>query len=172
MRAAMKSDSQRVVTIVLFVIYACLLTAVILFKFPFSYDETGGRRIVNLVPLMGSFSGNGVIRYDQLVENVLIFVPMGIYLGMVKRNWSFWRKTLLIVGVTVTFEVTQYSFAIGRADITDVLTNALGGIVGIGIYAMLSKILRTRANGVINVAALTLTVFVLLYSVFLLSRSR
>ena len=172
MKTATKSESQRVLTIVLFAVYACLLVGVILFKFPFSYDETGGKRIVNLVPLMGSFSRDGVIRYDQIIENVLIFVPLGVYLCMVKTNWSFWKKTLPIVVVTVAFEVIQYVFAIGRADITDVLTNALGGIVGIGLYALLDKVLRNRTNGVINVAALILTVFVLLYSAFLLSRSR
>ena len=169
---AMKSEPRNGLTIALGVIYALLLTGVILFKFPFSYDETGGKRIVNLVPLMGSFSRDGVIRWDQIVENVLIFVPLGVYFCMVKGSWPFWKKTLLIAGVTVAFEIIQYIFAIGRADITDVLTNALGGIVGIGFYALLAKVLRNRTNVVINIAALILTVFVLLYSAFLLSRSR
>jgi glycopeptide antibiotics resistance protein len=39
---------------------------------------------------------------------VLIFVPLGLYLSMVKAKWSFWKKTLVILGVTVAFEIIQY----------------------------------------------------------------
>jgi glycopeptide antibiotics resistance protein len=167
-----KLEPRSILTVALFTIYALLLTGIILFKFPFSYDDAGGTRVVNLVPLMGSFTETGVLRYGELIENVLIFVPFGIYICMVKGNWSFWKKTLLFLAVTVTFETIQYIFAIGRADITDVLGNTLGGIIGIGVYALLSRVLKNRTNGVVNVVALILTVFVLGYSAFLWSRGR
>jgi glycopeptide antibiotics resistance protein len=169
---AMKSDKSSVLSIVLFAIYAALLIGVILFKFPFSSEATGNGRAVNLIPFAGSFRSDGVFRLDELIENVVIFVPLGVYLSMVKRDWSFARKLLLVVGVTVAFETIQYIFAIGRADITDVLTNTLGGLVGIGVYAVVARLLGKRTDRVINVVALILTVFVLSYSAFLWSRSR
>jgi glycopeptide antibiotics resistance protein len=168
---AMKSETGSTLTIALFAIYALLLVGVILFKFPFSYQDTGSGRVLNLIPLAGSFR-DGVLRLDEILENVLIFVPLGLYLAMLKGNWSFWKKTLLIVGLTVAFEIIQYVFAIGRADITDVITNTLGGLIGIGLYAALARVFKNRTDGVINVVALILTVFVLLYSAFLWSRSR
>jgi glycopeptide antibiotics resistance protein len=169
---AMKSDRSNVLSIVLFAIYAALLIGVILFKFPFSSEATGNGRAVNLIPFAGSLRSDGVLRLDELIENVVIFVPLGVYLSMVKRDWSFARKILLVVGVTVAFETIQYIFAIGRADITDVLTNTLGGLVGIGVYAVVARLLGKRTDRVINVVALVLTVFVLSYSAFLWSRSR
>lgn len=66
------------------------------------------------------------------------------------------KKLLAIVGLTFAFEIIQFIFAIGRTDITDVLSNTLGGIIGIGIYALLSKVLKSRTNKVINVVALLL----------------
>jgi glycopeptide antibiotics resistance protein len=166
------AGGRSILTIALFTIYAVLLVGVILFKFPFKYAETADGRVLNLIPLAGSFDKNGTLRLDELIENVLIFVPFGIYIGMVKPNWSFARRILPIVGTSVAFETIQYIFAIGRADVTDVMTNTLGGLVGIGVYALLSNALKFRAERVINVVALILTVIVFLYSAFLLSRSR
>ena len=166
------SHRTGVLTIVLFAIYAALLIGVILFKFPFSSEATGDGRTVNLIPLAGSFGPNGALRLDELVENILIFVPLGVYIGMVKRNWSFVKRFLPIAATSVAFEAIQYIFEIGRADITDVLTNTLGGLIGIGVYAVLSRALGHRIDRVFNAVALVLTVFVLLYSAFLWSRSR
>jgi glycopeptide antibiotics resistance protein len=163
---------QRIVTIALFAIYGLVLVGVILFKFPFSYQEDVGGRVLNLIPLAGSYGDAGVLRVDELVENVLIFVPFGLYLSMVKRTWSFWRRSALILGVTVAFEIIQYIFAIGRADVTDVLTNAIGGMLGIGLYALLSRVFKGRTDLVINVVALILTVAALLELVFLRSHAR
>ena len=172
METAKRPTSQRVVTIVLFAIYALVLMGVILFKFPFSYQEDSNGRVLNLIPLAGSFREDGVLRLGELVENVLIFVPFGLYLSMVARSWSFWKKTLLIFGVTVAFEVIQYVFVLGRADITDVLTNAIGGVLGIGVYALLTRALKARTDWVINVVALILTVAALFELGFLLSHAR
>ncbi|MEN6314779.1 MAG: hypothetical protein ABFD25_11070 [Clostridiaceae bacterium] len=66
----------------------------------------------------------------------------------------------------------QFIFAIGRADITDVLSNTLGGIIGIGIYALLSKVLNGRANKVINVLAAVFTILALLLVALLLVSHR
>ncbi len=170
--SVMKPDARSILTFALFAIYALVLVGIILFKFPFSYQEDGNGRVLNLIPLAGSYREGGTLRVDELVENVLIFVPFGLYLSMVKRTWSFWRRTLLILGVTIAFEIIQYIFAIGRADITDVLTNAIGGAVGIGLYALLSRVLKGRTDLVINVVALILTVAALLELAFLLSHAR
>jgi glycopeptide antibiotics resistance protein len=170
--SATKPSARSILTIVLFAIYALVVIGVILFKFPFSYQEDGSGRVLNLIPLAGSYRKDGVLRVDELIENVLIFVPLGLYLSMVKRAWSFWRRSSVIVGVTVAFEIIQYIFAIGRADITDVLTNAIGGMLGIGLYALLSRALKAKTNRIINVVALFLTVAALLELGFLLSHAR
>ena len=172
MNTAAKLQTQRVLTIVLFAIYALVLVGIILFKFPFSYQEDGSGRVLNLIPLAGSYRNGGVLRVDELVENTLIFVPFGLYLSMVKRTWSFWRRTVLILGVTVAFEIIQYIFAIGRADITDVLTNAIGGMLGAGLYGVLTRVLKGRTDLVITVVALILTVAALLELAFLRSHAR
>lgn len=56
-----------------------------------------------------------------------------------KPSWSFTTKILTIVGTTVAFETIQYVFAIGRADITDILASTLGGLPTRCVLNQLSK---------------------------------
>lgn len=129
-------------------------------------------RIINLIPLLGSFDNTGALRFSEIRVNILAFIPLGIYICMLKALWPFVKKVLAIVSLTLAFEMTQFIFAIGRADITNVLSNALGGIIGIGIYTLLSRILKGRTNKVINVLAAVFTILALLLAALLLISHR
>lgn len=66
----------------------------------------------------------------------------------------------------------QFIFAIGRADITGVFSNTLGEVIGIGIYALLFKLMKGKANKVLNVLAAVLTALAILFVVLLLVNHR
>jgi glycopeptide antibiotics resistance protein len=157
---------------VLFAIYLLALTWLILFKLQFAIPNRTEGRVINLIPLLGSFNDNGVIRFSEIRVNILAFIPLGIYICMLKANWPFVKKGLAIVVFTLAFEITQFIFAIGRFDITDVLSNTLGGIIGIGIYALLSRILKGGTNKVINILAAVFTILALLLAALLLISHR
>lgn len=164
----MKSKKQNTLTIVLFVIYILMLTGIILFKLPFYSEKiSDGIRVINLIPFQGSFDANGVILLREIIYNILLFIPLGIYIGMLKSEWSFVRKVLPAIGLSLLFEVIQFIFAMGRTDITDILGNTLGGIIGIGIYALLSKIFKSRTIKIVNILALALTVCAVLRFAYL-----
>lgn len=48
------------------------------------------------------------------------------------------------------FEVLQFIFAIGGSDITDLLGNTLGGMIGSGVYVVFRKLFRTKVNKILN----------------------
>jgi glycopeptide antibiotics resistance protein len=162
----------RVLTAVLFAIYLVLLVAIILFKFPFQYQLTASGRVLNLIPFAGSYSDPRGLAIGAVIENVLIFVPLGVDLAMLRRNWSFGRKTLIIAATSVAFEVIQFVFAIGRSDITDVICNTLGGVLGIGVYVVFAKLFRGRTTLVLTVIQLITTVLALAFFTFLRLHSR
>ena len=168
----LKSEKQNTLTLVLSIIYLLALIWLILFKMQFSVTDMNGARIINLIPFLGSFDGNGVIHFAEIRDNILAFIPLGIYICMLKGPWSFVRKLFVIVALTFTFEILQFIFAIGRADVTDLLSNTLGGIIGIGIYKLLSMVLKGKTNKVINVLAAILTVLALLLVTLLLLSHR
>jgi glycopeptide antibiotics resistance protein len=170
--SAQKSQAPGTLTLVLFVIYAALLVAVILFKFPFQYQLTGAGRQLNLIPFAGaSIDGRGT-GIGEDIENVFIFVPFGIYLSMLKNRWSFGKKALVIAATSVAFETIQFVFGIGRADVTDVLCNTLGGVIGIALYFMSVNVLRSRTNRVLNIVAIVITVLVTAFFAFLRMHSK
>lgn len=163
----MKLEKRNTLTIVLFAIYVLALIGIILFKPPFYSEKVGSIREINLIPLLGSFGNNGVILWRDIIYNILVFIPFGIYICMLKSKWAFIKKVLPIIGFTLAFEILQFIFAIGRTDITDILGNTLGGIIGIGIYALLFKIFKDRTIKVVNTLALVFTICALLLFAFL-----
>lgn len=166
----MKQKKSNTLTLVLFVIYLLALTWLILFKLQFSVPVMEEGRILNLIP---SFLG-GSYGYllSEIRNNVLVFVPFGIYICMLKADWSFLKKALAIVALTLAFELAQFIFIIGRADITDVLANTLGGLIGIGVYALAFKFMKGKTNKVINIFAAIITIFALVLTVFLIANNR
>lgn len=161
-----KAKRNNTLTFILFIIYVLGLIWIILFKLHFSFAEIDMVRNINLIPFQG-FTAIGA----NEIYNVLFFIPLGIYICMLKNKWLFIIKVTIIFGLSLSFEIIQYIFAIGRTDITDLLCNTLGGITGIGIYALSFKILKNRTNKVINIVALVLTVCISIFFALLVTDS-
>lgn len=159
----MNQKQQRYFTAFLFAVYLLALIWIIVFKLHFSLSDIPYYRSVNLIPLKGSAYGQ---LSAEVLNNVYIFIPFGIYLSMLKGEWSFWQKTLTIAFVSITFECLQYLFAIGASDITDVIGNTLGGIIGIVIYALFHFILKSQTNKILNGIALFVTLGIPLFLIF------
>ena len=152
-------------TFVLFIIYVLALNWLVLFKLQFSFDQIDRVRVINMIPLNGSV-------FSEVYNNIRIFVPLGIYICMLKSKWSFIKKLFTIFGLTLAFEFLQFVLAIGRSDITDILANTLGGTIGIGIHKLLFMILKHRTNKFINLFALVLTSCALFFIIFIFKRHR
>ena len=146
--------NQKIITMGLLVIYLLVLTWIILFKMTLSFQELPELRGINLIPFAGSVIVNNQLDLSEIINNVLIFVPFGVYISMLKPDWAFLKKVAPIAGVSLLFEVLQYIFAIGGTDITDFIGNTLGGIIGIGIHLLLYRFFKTKINKVLNILAL------------------
>lgn len=153
------------ITKVLFIVYIIILTWIILFKMQFDIAslEAMNLRNINLVPFAGSLIVNNKVDISEIILNVVVFVPFGIYLCMLKEEWSFLKKIVPIFLASLIFETLQYIFAIGASDITDLIGNTLGGIIGIAIFVLLSKIFKNKTIKIINVLALIVTIIVILF---------
>jgi glycopeptide antibiotics resistance protein len=152
-------DRAETVLFALLCVYLPLLAGVILFKLPFYSTAGDTARVINLIPLAGSFDDQGNLIWGEIAYNTLLFVPFGIYLGMLTR-WTFRQQVLAIAGLSLGFELAQYLFALGVTDVTDLIDNTLGGVVGIGIATVLTKLFGTAATRIVTVLASLLTVLV------------
>lgn len=165
-----KNNKQKKLTIVLFTVYFLILTWMILFKMSFSFKDLVGFRSVNLVPYSDSTIVNGRIGIKEIIYNVIGFIPFGIYICMMTDNWSFLKKVISIGGVSLLYESLQFIFAIGASDITDLIGNTFGGIVGITIYYCISKLFKSnqKINKVLNIIALIATILIVVFLTILI----
>lgn len=133
---------------VLFAVYLVLLVWVVLWKLEVPFVGTGDLRRLKLAP----FAAGGGISANTPVElgiNVLLFLPFGIYLGLLAARWPWWKAAGIVAGTSLLFEVTQYVLAIGVADVTDIIVNTTGGVAGFGVLTWARRGLRERTTAVL-----------------------
>ena len=158
----MKRKSNCLATI-LFLIYLALLVWIILFKLQFSISDLDKVRSINLIPFHYDKEVGAAFHLTEVLENFLIFVPMGIYLQMLLPRTKLYVKFMLIAGTSFLLETMQYILAVGRSDITDVLTNTAGGLLGLAIYSMAARLIgnRIKANRLFSILAGIVSVVVI-----------
>ena len=74
-------------TNVLFIIYLIALIWIILFKFNVTFSYMENIRSINLIPFSESLILNGKLAFSEIIMNVVIFVPLGIYAGILFKRW-------------------------------------------------------------------------------------
>lgn len=154
----MKKEQR--ITTVLLTIYLIILTWIILLKMQVTTEMLPSIRNINLIPYGQSVIVNGRIDFTEIINNAIAFIPVGVYVAMLKPEWSFIKKVLPSVGISLIYEVLQYAFAIGATDITDVINNTIGGIVGVCIAALCFTMFKEKAYKVLHTLALIGTVLV------------
>ncbi len=152
-------------TFVLFIVYLIVLTWIILFKMETDLSLLSGvkQRSINFVPFAGSLIVNGRIAVSEILMNVLAFVPFGIYIAILRPRWKFIYKVFPAFGVSFLYELLQFILAVGASDITDLIGNTLGGVIGIGLFFICSIILGRKNVLILNILATIGTVLVVLF---------
>lgn len=157
----MKNDKK--FTMVLAAIYLILLTWIILMKLQFSFADLPHFRGINLIPFHASVIVNGQIDPDEILNNFIVFLPIGLYTCMLRPNWNLLQKVCPALFLSLLYEVLQYVFAIGASDITDLISNTLGGFAGVLLYELLSVFLKKRTNRILNIAAAVCTILLITF---------
>jgi glycopeptide antibiotics resistance protein len=155
-------------TTVLFIIYLIVLSWILLFKLGVRFSYMGNRS-VNLIPFSEPLILNGKIDVGEIILNVVIFVPLGIYAGILFEKWIFGKKLFFFFLISLIVEGLQFILAVGAFDITDIITNTLGGIIGLMIFAAIEKAFNNsvKAQKFINIIAAIGTVLIILFLVLL-----
>ncbi|MER2105688.1 MAG: VanZ family protein [Solibacillus sp.] len=138
----MKNWKQILLNILLYSVFAFYL--VILFGLLFMKAHSFSS--INLVPFhsIGSylFSDDKLLRafaFSNVVGNIVLFVPLGVYLPLFIREKSILKNVLWIILISALVEILQFVFRVGASDIDDVILNGLGGFIGIIAYRILLK---------------------------------
>lgn len=114
------------------------------------FDLVTWQQNSNLIPfrntyeyIMGADKFNMDIIINNTLGNILIFIPLGIFLPILFKKY----KTLTQVFVSsmiisFTIEALQFSLQIGQFDIDDVILNTVGSAVGYLIIKLLMRVAK------------------------------
>ena len=133
--------------------YIILFFSIIVFKNVSPLELFDENRIFyrsyNLTPfltiksyLMGYADVSNSVSFNNIFGNIVLFIPLGIYLQLFKKNKKAVVSFILVFAISLLVEIVQFSFGIGTADIDDVLLNCLGGIIGILAYKLLAAFIK------------------------------
>ncbi|NHE56536.1 VanZ family protein [Cyclobacterium plantarum] len=150
-------------TTALFVIYLIALVWILLLKLgvQFSYMEN---RNTNFIPF-----NEPIFLTAENMLNALIFVPPGIYTGVLFSRWIFGKKLCFLFLLSLLVEGLQYILRIGAFDVTDLITNTSGGLIGLLVFSGLEMVCQNRfwAQKFINILAVPATALLILILVLL-----
>ena len=152
-RSGVRPVPEREVVLAVFVLYMCGLF-VLLFRgsesYRFSamlysaYERLQSGTGIQLMPLrtVRTFSrimGSPAFM-SNIVGNVLLFIPIGLFLPLLWQRWQHRRKMcLLAVCLPVLIEFLQ--LFVGRyTDIDDVLLNAIGILLGYMLFCRIKRL--------------------------------
>lgn len=142
-----------------FGIYISILVGITLFPLPIQPEEIAVNIKYNLglknnyVPFINTYK-NLILDYNhglifaslkQIVGNILIFIPIGIYMPYFIKKINL--KKIIIIGLSssLIIELTQLfintilTYNYRSVDVDDLILNTIGTIIGYGLYKIVYK---------------------------------
>lgn len=142
----------------LFILYLLLVIKLLIFKYPFAelraIMDTWESGVIWEGLEHANFTLFKTIKmyinyayklnsFENLVGNVVVFLPFGYFLPRVVRGANHW---FMLLGAAFFFslgiELFQLFSAFGEFDVDDLLLNALGALIGYWIHLMSIKIFQ------------------------------
>ena len=139
---------QSILLYAVLIFYVILLLSILIFKYvsPLVLFNVNRPiyRSVNILPfqsiksyLFGIANVSRTVTFNNVLGNIGLFIPLGIYLQLLKRDKRMFINIFFVLLVSFSVEIIQFIFGIGATDIDDILLNCLGGIIGISCYRFL-----------------------------------
>ena len=122
----------------IFALYLLTLLWLVLFKFSLDFSSVLQLQMrgFNFVPLAGHLR--------EMFDNFIVFVPFGLLLGVTAKHTQFLEKLAYIFIFSLAAEALQFILAIGVTDVTDLITNTLGGFACLALYSLGKKYIHEK----------------------------
>lgn len=122
------------------VVWSILFITIFLGGIPVEFPV--GYHFLNLVPFVWvreTYAMGFDKMIEQLLMNVAMLIPLGIFLPAALSSMRKWWKVLFCIALFILcVETVQYF--IGRsADVDDLIMNTFGGMIGYGIFQILDR---------------------------------
>lgn len=182
MLKALNNSKSKALLYSTFTLYMVILVWIVIFKVNYHWvteirhyyngltiAERLGKSIIPGYTIIKAYRTAGIAGLDQHFLNVLAFLPLGILLPFFINKKPYLFTTVATVSLTLFFELEQLFSGIGSYDSSDLLTNTLGGIIGMLLYKVLFQKLSDRdlnyTSLVINIIATPIAVYAIVNTI-------
>ena len=113
-----------------------------------SYNLVPLKTIIGYVKALVDGSMNRYIPIQNIVGNLLAFMPLGFYLPFfIKKMAELKIFAITVSGLIIAVELMQFILRVGSLDIDDYILNLIGTLIGFAIctHRPVSYLLRLRA---------------------------
>lgn len=145
---------KRIFTVTVLAVYAVLLVWLVLFKLETDLTQLSRYRRVLLVPFVRPDSMSFGFEVSEMLLNLLAFLPLGYWLAMLGFPKKAWARVFTAFCVSLAFEVLQYVFYLGTSDVTDLICNTAGALLGGFAFLGARRMLGHRTETVSNITGL------------------
>ena len=124
------------------IVFLCILVFIV----RYTLIRSGGNRQISLIPFYSFTFSRFSDRYNTLVANMLLFLPIGLSMPFIVANIKMKRvkpikHTILIACLlSIGIELSQYIFSLGLCETDDVIFNTLGAAGGTCAFLAAQKI--------------------------------
>ena len=136
------------VSCAVFAVYLFLLCWLVLFKLGVSAEDIQRLRSLNLIPFY--YDSQSSVHLREVVFNILVFIPAGFYFSAMFFRENIRYAPAAAALVSLSFEILQWIFSLGASDITDLITNTLGGFCGMLLFVMMGRVAGRRRMKIVN----------------------
>lgn len=167
---AHKKNRDKIVTGIVFGVYLFLLIWLVLFKFATGIEQIPRLRGINLVPF--HYEQENAVHLREILLNVLVCIPAGFYFSVLFAKTHIFLGTAATAALSLSFEAIQWVFSIGASDVTDLITNTLGGCCGMLLFLLLAQVAPNYGVRIINALGIIIEVLgIVLLTILLASNS-
>lgn len=136
-------------TIGFMILYLSMLFYVTIYRYGIQYQELlMARPNINFIPLISTFklyeNGGWIIFLYNLLGNIIWFVPFGMLLPAIKKNFTSREIILYSFLLSLSIEIIQFILNCGISDIDDIIFNTIGGGIGYAIYRIINKFTKNK----------------------------
>lgn len=96
-------------------------------------------RRINLIPFYHDNQVSLKNILDEMISNIIIFIPLGAIIKSILYDETLRKYIAIVISIPLMIETMQYILSIGIFDITDLINNSMGIILGMLFYDFLMK---------------------------------
>lgn len=158
----MQKTNKLILTLA-FAIYLFLLSWLIIFKCnTIVGDLFFGFRSINFIPYKYLLAGGQALDYSL---NIVAYIPFGVFISLIFTKKPLAFKVIIIILSSVLYEAFQFIFAFGSCDISDVISNSLGGALGLILFGATKKFFTPKAINAISLGIIIIGAPLCVYAI-------